>query len=91
MISARRAALLGLSVPLSAIMLAVLGLWPWSDDEEPLPVYAPPPSSGGGGGSAKKLLHSREKNKAAAERLRIYSENMKIIATICAAVAEEYA
>lgn len=41
MISARRAALLGLKVPLSAIMLAVLGLWPEPEDE---------PSHGGGGG-----------------------------------------
>lgn len=36
MISARRAAALGLTVPLSAIMNAVLGLWPEPEDDEPL-------------------------------------------------------
>ena len=35
MISARRAALLGLTTPLTAIMVAVLGLWPELDDELP--------------------------------------------------------
>lgn len=35
MISARRAALLGLTVPLSPIMIAVLGLWPEPEDDLP--------------------------------------------------------
>lgn len=35
MISARRAASLGLWVPLSAIMSAVLGLWPEPEEDEP--------------------------------------------------------
>lgn len=34
MISARRAAALGLTVPLSAIMIAVLGLWPEQVEDE---------------------------------------------------------
>jgi hypothetical protein len=38
MISTRRAALLGLSTPLSLIMVAVLGLWP-EEEEETLPEY----------------------------------------------------
>jgi hypothetical protein len=40
-ISARRAALLGLGAPLSVIMAAVLGLWPEEDQ-------APPVAAGGG-------------------------------------------
>lgn len=43
----RRAALLGLNSPLSAVMMAVLGIWP-SDDEPPLPAY------GGGGGAVAR-------------------------------------
>lgn len=42
MISARRAALLGLTTPLTAIMVAVLGLWPEDDEEPPLPEYKAP-------------------------------------------------
>lgn len=46
MISTRRAALLGLAVPLSSIMVAVLGLWPEDDAQ-------PPPFVGGGGAVAR--------------------------------------
>lgn len=41
MISTRAAALLGLTVPLSPIMVAVLGLWP-EVETETLPDYRPP-------------------------------------------------
>lgn len=44
MISARRAALLGLTVPLSPIMVAVLGLWPEAEDA---PVEQPSPFTSG--------------------------------------------
>lgn len=44
MISARRAAALGLTAPLSAIMVAVLGLWPEAEEDEP----SLPPVYGGG-------------------------------------------
>ena len=47
MISARRAALLGLTVPLSPIMVAVLGLWPELEEE------APPASQVYGGGGRR--------------------------------------
>ena len=44
--NARRLALLGLNAPLSAIMAAVLGLWPEEDAQ-------PPPFLGGGGAVAR--------------------------------------
>lgn len=57
MISARRAAQLGLAEPLSAIMLALLGLWP-----EPADELIPPPlqqSTGGTGRSSPKRITRR--------------------------------
>lgn len=45
MISPRRAAALGLDVPLTPIYIALLGLWPASD-EEPLPMFVPPVALG---------------------------------------------
>lgn len=48
MISARRAALLGLDAPLSPIMAAVLGLWPQVDEPEHVIFWA----TGGGAPAA---------------------------------------
>ena len=41
MLSARRIALQGLTVPLTPIMTAVLGLWPEEEGPYPLPDYYP--------------------------------------------------
>lgn len=54
--SPRRAALLGLNAPVSAVMLAVLGLWP-EDEEPPLPDYRPP--AGGVRGVRPRLRSPR--------------------------------
>ena len=57
MISARRAALLGIGFPLSPIMMAVLGLLPDEEDipQPPLIVF------GGGGGGGGVLVFGRPK------------------------------
>lgn len=49
--NARRLALLGLDAPLSAIMLAVLGIWPEDDQQPPVvdPGAVASPVLGGGG------------------------------------------
>ena len=56
MISARRAAALGLTVPLSAIMNAVLGLWPEPADDAVATTRRPTadPRGGGDGDPAPK-------------------------------------
>lgn len=64
MISARRAAALGLTVPLSAIMNAVLGLWPEpaEDDEIEISAFqAPADAKGGGSGESKADADRRAK------------------------------
>jgi len=45
MISARRAALLGLDAALSAIMIAVLGLWPEAAEAPSVPLAGEPQGS----------------------------------------------
>lgn len=54
MISYRRAALLGLTVPLSAIMTAVLGLWPEQEEVK----------QQGGGTRAQRAKHRAKKEPA---------------------------
>lgn len=53
MISARRAAALGLTVPLSAIMNAVLGLWPEPEDDAVAPRTRRPTADPRGGGDGE--------------------------------------
>lgn len=89
MISARRAALLGLTEPLSAIMIAVLGLWPQEDEDI---VWAPPAGEGGGGGKIKyqpRPMAAMSKPRSADESIVAWRHRMKmqahaVIATVCA-------
>lgn len=94
MISARRAALLGLTVPLSAIMLAVLGLWPEPEDDDVFPAF-PPPADPRGGGSRRKKAEPR-KPKAEDDdyltwRRRLRQQTQAVIAAACAIGEEMYA
>lgn len=80
-ISARRVALLGIGFPLSAIMLAVLGLWPEEEDEaaEPIIIF------GGGGG---KRQHDGAKRLLANQQMQ-YKQNQALIAMIVAMAEEQ--
>lgn len=88
MISARRAALLGLTVPLSAIMVAVLGLWPEADETEvPIPAKTIADPKGGG----KPVKKSEDGEWLAAQRKRMKSQLDAVIAMVCAIAEESYA
>lgn len=88
MISTRKAALQGLAVRLTAIMVAVLGLWP--EDDEEIPEPPPPPTNSGGGGG--RIQPQRQGDARRLRRLqdqqRIQRNNMIAIATVLA-MAEE--
>lgn len=90
MISFRRAALLGLNAPLSAIMLAVLGIWPRPDDEAPA---LPPIVSGPDGPSASSRSRDHEEDPLDRVRREIEIEeqarrNMAIMLATVTALAE---
>lgn len=90
MISPQRAASLGLTVPLTAIFIALLGLWPLEDEEEPLPDYRPPISEGGGGGRSRAQADAqRSKRIFLAKQRSILEHNLAIIAMTIAIAEEE--
>ncbi len=89
MIDPRRAALLGLTVPLTPIVIALLGLWP-VDEEEPLPVYVVPVSEGGGGRRVPQRPKMQRASRAfLAEQQRIVDQNRAAIAMIVAIAETE--
>lgn len=94
-ISARRAALLGLTVPLSAVMTAVLGLWPEEDDEVVVvPPFSGDPKGGGDGrrrGERKTTPRSDKADEWIAEQRRIARANRLAIAIIVAIAEQEFA
>jgi hypothetical protein len=83
----RRASALGLTVPLTPIVSALLGLWPL-DEEEPLPVYVPPVSEGGGGGRRAQADAQRSKRIFLAKQRSILEHNQAAIATVLAVFEE---
>lgn len=85
MISARRAALLGLDAPLSPIMLAVLGLWPEQEDETP--VIVPEPARGSGGAVKRPKPDAEWTDPSDDDERRVMNNNQAIIATVVALVA----
>lgn len=89
MMSARRAALLGLNAPLSAIMIAVLGLWPEREDE---PVEIPVKTTADplGGGQVQKKKDDDDEYFLAWKR-RMKKQTQSIIAAVCAIAEEHYA
>lgn len=97
MISARRAALLGLTVPLSAIMTAVLGLWPEPEDEDDTPPQFDIGSGIGLGGGGKPVRKTLAKKRPAQEddddfldhQRRMFERNRAAIAAIIAVVEAE--
>jgi len=91
MISARRAALLGLTTPLSAIMLAVLGLWPESEDAPiEIPVRTAADPRGGGNAASKKKAKDDDDHFLAWKR-RMKEQAQAMIAAVCAIAEEAYA
>lgn len=101
-ISARRAALLGLTVPLSAIMNAVLGLWPEPEEDEDDVVSSIADALGGGDGRPRKSAKAAaakpkkrddpEEDKWLEAHLAIRAAQMRaIISLTCAIAEEEYA
>lgn len=80
MISYRKAALLGLTAPLSAIMIAVIGLWPEPDE----PIIQPQPVFLGGGSKGRRFSFDAfddiDKKRA--------QVNMKFMLLTAAALAE---
>lgn len=82
MIQARRAALLGLTVPLSPIMAAVLGLWP--EPEDP-PFELPPLPSGGDNSRADHFERDRQQQEI---EDRLEAQNGMILSLVMAAVSE---
>lgn len=88
MITARRAAALGLTAPLSAIMIALLGLWPEQDDP-PAPPVPPVFVEVGGGMTAAQAAEVRRQNAAEDDDAqRITRQNQLILALVTAAVTE---
>lgn len=87
MISARRAALLGLTVPLTAIMIAVLGLWP--EPEEP--PAAPTPSAVYGGGAARKFDHALYERLRAQDAKERQERRNRLLVLLTAMALEEIA
>jgi hypothetical protein len=85
-ISARRAALLGLTTPLTAIMIALLGLWPEQEDEAVVDVPSPVYGSGGRGVAVQARSLSdyipTEDNP-----LQVRNNNKAVIAAIVALIA----
>lgn len=77
----RRAALLGLNSPLSAVMMAVLGIWPGDDEDEPIPVYVTDVYGGGRRKIQFSDLDLDEPQDADAEHRR---RTMMILAAIAA-------
>lgn len=84
MISPRRAAALGLDVPLTPIYIALLGLWPDSD-EEPLPVFTPPIALGDPGVKRPPLLQVPDWREEF-RRARVQRNNRAVIAVVVGAV-----
>ena len=93
MISARRAALLGLDAPLSPIMAAVLGLWPEQDAVLPVAVATGYFQGGPDGPSTQGQRDEHDPlaefiAKQAKEAARIHKQNQAAIALILAAITE---
>ena len=90
MISARRAALLGLDSPLSAIMAAVLGIWPEAEDEpEVITIPARTIADPKGGGKVEPVRKKADDGEwLTAQRKRMKSQLDAVIAMVCA-IAEE--
>ncbi len=96
MISARRAALQGLKVPLTAIMIAVLGLWPEPEDEVVVPphdlrdplggAYSEEPSTK----PAKATKATDDAKRKALMLIRRAKSNALAIMTAIAYAEEEY-
>lgn len=92
MISARRAALLGMTVPLSAIMLAVLGLWPEEDETEVVTIPARTVADPKGGGKVEPVRKKADDGEwLTAQRKRMKSQLDAVIAMVCAIAEESYA
>ena len=88
MITARRAALLGLTTPLSAIMIALLGLWPEQDDP-PTPPIPPAFVEVGGGMTAARAAEVRRQNAQEDDDApRVARQNSLIVALVTAAITE---
>lgn len=97
-ISARRAALLGLTVPLSAIMNAILGLWPEPEEEDDEDVEDSTADALGGGSGQPAAAHKTakrddpEEDKWLEAHRAIRDAQMRsIISMTCAIAEEEYA
>ena len=91
MISFRRAALLGLNAPLSAIMLAVLGLWPRQDDElPPTPQFIGGPDAPASSQSVPRDYEEDQLDRVRREiKLKEQARrNMSIMLATMAAIAE---
>ena len=96
MISARRAAALGLTAPLSAIMIALLGLWPEQDDP-PDPDIPPAFVEVGGGMTQAKADRLMRKAEAVTKKPpeddydnRRYDMQNLTIMTVAAAAMQEF-
>ena len=86
MITARRAALLGLTTPLTAIMVALLGLWPEADD--PTPDIPTAFVEVGGGMTAARAAEVRRQNASDDDAPRVARQNSLIVALVTAAITE---
>lgn len=86
MISARRAALQGLKVPLTAIMIAVLGLWPEPEDEVVVPNDLTDPL-GGGYSKPARTKPAKADDDAEYEALRLIRRMQSNAAAVMTAVA----
>ena len=87
MISFRRAALLGLDAPLSAIMLAVLGLWPRADDDlPPAPQFIGGPDAPAGRSSVARD-HEEDQLDRVIEKIRLKEQSRRSMAIMLAMVA----
>ncbi len=82
MISVRRAALLGLTTPLTAIMVAVLGLWP--EPQEPL--FELPRIVSGGDNSQPDHFEIDRKNRERDEAIE--AQNSMIVSIVTMAITE---
>lgn len=88
--SPQRAAALGLKVPLKPIVIALLGLWPLEDEEEPLPDYRPPISEGGGGGRSRAQADAQRSRRIfLAKQRSILEHNLAAIAMTLAIAEQE--
>ena len=85
MISRRQAALLGLTTPLTAIMIALLGIWPEQEDQPALDL--PSPVRGNGRGYTGDGLKADTYTPPEDNTFQVRNNNKAIIAAIVAMVA----